>query len=124
MFVVCRWWSIQDWYNLPDQILIGENKQDNLLTFVKIGCADLRMLRSHVPAAPKLTTRADCTLTSVCRVAAVVNRRLAQTAELIEFEAVGTWWLLFRHANSIRAAVIFNSELVDLAQIQPFPNDR
>ena len=34
-----------------------------------------------VPVAPKLTTRADCALISVCRVAAVVNRRSAQPAE-------------------------------------------
>ena len=33
-----------------------------------------------VPTDSKLTTRADCALTSVCRVAAVVNRRLAQPA--------------------------------------------
>ncbi len=33
-----------------------------------------------VPTAPKLTTRADCALTSVCRVV-VVNRRSAQPAE-------------------------------------------
>jgi len=34
-----------------------------------------------VPPAPKLTTHADCTLTSVCRLAAVVNRRSAQFVE-------------------------------------------
>ena len=32
--------------------------------------------RSYVPTAPKPTTRTDCALTSVCRVAVVVNRRL------------------------------------------------
>ena len=35
----------------------------------------------NCPRRPKLTTRADCALTSVCRVAAVVNRRPAQPAE-------------------------------------------
>ena len=35
----------------------------------------------YVPTAPKLTTRADRVLTSVCRVAEVVNRRSAQPAE-------------------------------------------
>ena len=34
-----------------------------------------------VATDPKLTTRADCTLTSICRAAAVVNRRSAQPAE-------------------------------------------
>ena len=42
-----------------------------------------------VPAAPKLTTRADCALTSVCRVAVVVNRRSAQTAETDQFRIGG-----------------------------------
>ena len=35
----------------------------------------------NCPRRPKLTTRADCALTSVCRVAAVVNGRPAQPAE-------------------------------------------
>jgi len=34
-----------------------------------------------VPTAPKLTTRADCALTSVFRLPVVVNRRSAQPAE-------------------------------------------
>ena len=34
-----------------------------------------------VLTAPKLTTRAVCALTSVCRVAVVVNRRSAQPLE-------------------------------------------
>ena len=38
---------------------------------------------------PKLTTRADCALTSVCRLP-VVNRRSAQTAEMIKFESTVT----------------------------------
>ena len=33
--------------------------------------------RSYVPTAPKLTTRADRTLISICRLAVVVNRRSA-----------------------------------------------
>ena len=36
-----------------------------------------------VLAAPKLTTRADCALTSICRVAVVVNRRSAQPDDQI-----------------------------------------
>ena len=43
-----------------------------------------------VPAAPKLTTRADCALTSVCRVVAVVNRRSAQSAQLIKLQSAAT----------------------------------
>ncbi len=37
--------------------------------------------KSAVPAAAKLTTHSDCVLTSVCRLAAVVNSRSAQPAE-------------------------------------------
>ncbi len=34
-----------------------------------------------VPVAPKLTTRVDCALTSVCRLPVVVNRRSAPPGE-------------------------------------------
>ena len=40
-----------------------------------------RLVRGGVPASPKLTTRADRTLTSVYRVPAVVNRGSAPPAE-------------------------------------------
>ncbi len=48
-------------------------------------CADLR-----VPADPKLTTRVDCALTSVCRLVAMVNRRSAQPAQLIKLQSAAT----------------------------------
>ena len=46
-----------------------------------------------VPAAPELTTRADCALTRVCRLAAVVKRRSAQPAEMIKFESAVAHWV-------------------------------
>ena len=46
-------------------------------------------MKQAVPAAPKLTTRSDCALTSVCRMAVVVNRRSAQPAETDQLQISG-----------------------------------
>ena len=51
-----------------------------MVFLTKRGDTALESLK-HVSAAPKLTTPAVFALTSVCRVAAVVNRRSAQPAE-------------------------------------------
>ena len=47
----------------------------------KVSQGQWRAMMGSIAADPKLTTRADCALISVCRVAAVVNRRSAQPAE-------------------------------------------
>jgi len=60
--------------------------------------------------APKLTTRADCALTSVCRLVAMVNRRSAQPAVTDQTQIDGNKWYSLEIHRSLTMTDVQNGQ--------------